>query len=307
MLPAARPPAAALVDASLIASVAADGGARGPDRIEQWKRQQPGEKSADMRLPGDLLLAAVERERAHTEQDIESEPHRQERQHPRIAQHSAQRQSWYAVGLRVVAPDRAERPGALKHETHRRRHEARDRSRCADHRRVGVGGGRQMRGGARGGGYGEQRKKAQAAEAACDRGTESEQPHAVEPEMGPVTVDQRVTEEGPDSRAQPRDCSGVRRHRRIVAGRDEREPEQELYILLLRKHPIAYGMHKNEHRECRNDRRGHVEDRLTAQTRAAWLLVHPRSIGCAANGGKQRCARRKREGLRPPSTALAAG
>ena len=46
-----------------------------------------------------------------------------------------------------------------------------------------------MRGRAGGSRHGEEREKAQRAEAARDRRAEGEQPHAVEPEMRPVAVD----------------------------------------------------------------------------------------------------------------------
>ena len=112
----------------------------------------------------------------------------------------------------------------------------------------------------------EESKIALRAEAARDRCTEGEQPHPVETEVRPVAVDQRVTEEGPDARSQTRNLANVCRHRCVVARRDEREPEQQLCILLRRQHEVAHEVHKDQHHEHGDNRRGHIEDRLTAQS-----------------------------------------
>ena len=69
------------------ASAASRGGAR--NRIEQRKQQQAGEKSADMRLPGDARAVGADRDRSDAEDDVDAEPDREKTEHARIAQRSA--------------------------------------------------------------------------------------------------------------------------------------------------------------------------------------------------------------------------
>src|SRR5262249_41929020 len=58
-------------------------------RIEPGKQQQPRKEAADMRLPRYGMLAAGNRQRPQSEQNIDTEPHRQEKQHTRIRQYAA--------------------------------------------------------------------------------------------------------------------------------------------------------------------------------------------------------------------------
>lgn len=59
-------------------------GAAASDRIEQAEQEQAGGKAADMRLPGDRLLLAGERDRAEPEQQIHAKPHSEKCQHARV-------------------------------------------------------------------------------------------------------------------------------------------------------------------------------------------------------------------------------
>src|SRR5262249_41180366 len=61
--------------------------ARGLHRIEQREAEHPGHEAADMGLPGDCLVGAVNAERGETEQQVKAEPDGEEHQRARIAQH----------------------------------------------------------------------------------------------------------------------------------------------------------------------------------------------------------------------------
>src|ERR1035437_8754081 len=88
--------------------------------IEPGKQNQAAEKAADMRLPDDHLvrLAAGRRKRPQSEQNINSEPHRQESEHARIAQHAGERVRRHAIGGGIALAPEAEWTAALERKSH---------------------------------------------------------------------------------------------------------------------------------------------------------------------------------------------
>src|SRR5258708_17653743 len=61
-------------------------------RIEQREQHQAGEKSADMRLPGDAGALRTDRNRTDPEDDVDAEPDRKKSKHARVAQRLGQGQ-----------------------------------------------------------------------------------------------------------------------------------------------------------------------------------------------------------------------
>src|SRR5580704_3171104 len=89
-------------------------------RIEDTKQHEPGNKTADVRLPGDLLALLAEGNRAKAEQRIQSHPHHQKEQQARVTKCRHQRQGRHPIRLtiaRTIAP-RFERTMRLKDKTH---------------------------------------------------------------------------------------------------------------------------------------------------------------------------------------------
>ena len=129
-------------------------------------------------------------------------------QHARIAQHADERQRRHAVRRhRSLAPE-AERTAALERKAHRRRHDAGDRRRRADHRRLLAGDASSRCASAPAAAV--TAKKARKRSAPNRRATalpNGKQPDRVEAEMRPVGVEQRVGDEGPDLGA---DAAGQR-------------------------------------------------------------------------------------------------
>src|SRR5581483_7596585 len=80
-------------------------------RIEPGKQQQPGEKAADMRLPGDDFIGARQRRRPQAEEEIQAKPDCQKGDHRRLAQRARERQRRHMVGGVAAAPE-AEWPAA---------------------------------------------------------------------------------------------------------------------------------------------------------------------------------------------------
>ena len=72
-------------------------------RIEQRKQHQAGEKSADMRLPGDAGAFGADRNRPEAEDDVDAEPDGQKSEHARVAQCPGKRQRWnLRRGIRIA-------------------------------------------------------------------------------------------------------------------------------------------------------------------------------------------------------------
>src|ERR1700743_3890686 len=58
--------------------------------IEQGKQQQPGEKTADMRLPGHADALCADCDRSDAENDVDAKPDGEKRKHTAIAQYAQQ-------------------------------------------------------------------------------------------------------------------------------------------------------------------------------------------------------------------------
>src|ERR1700684_2984359 len=61
------------------------------DRIEQRKQQKTGQKTADMRLPGDADAFHADRNRSDAENDVDAEPDGEKGEHAAVAQGTPQR------------------------------------------------------------------------------------------------------------------------------------------------------------------------------------------------------------------------
>ena len=96
-----------------------------PDGIEQWKEDQPGNKSADMSLPSDRLVFACQRQRPHAGQDINREPDDEKHHDAPVAQRLAEAVGRHAESGASADAEQAERRARLKHEADSGRHMAR--------------------------------------------------------------------------------------------------------------------------------------------------------------------------------------
>src|SRR5580704_12306733 len=71
-------------------------------RVEGGEQNETRDKTADMRLPGDILVFIADRDGAESEQRIESHPDGQKGQEPRVAQGRKQRCGRHPVGRTVA-------------------------------------------------------------------------------------------------------------------------------------------------------------------------------------------------------------
>ena len=191
-------------------------------RIEQRKQHQAGEKSADMRLPGDAGAVGADRNRSDAEDDVDAEPDRQKPQHARLrkarASDSAGTFAAASASPRLnerklpctkakrmaaaIVPDTdAEAPiiGAIACSWV---------TRCASAPAAAV--------------TAMNSEKPDRAEAARQRAAERQQPQHVEADMAEIGVQQRIGDEGPDLGAGAAGKGDVEQ-RRIVALRNEAE------------------------------------------------------------------------------------
>src|SRR5215831_16573779 len=72
-------------------------------RIKPREQEQAGQEAANVRLPGNRLLIAEDRDRADPEQDVDAKPDNQKQQHARIAPNIAKRNRRYHVGALLMA------------------------------------------------------------------------------------------------------------------------------------------------------------------------------------------------------------
>ena len=168
------------------------------NRIEQSEQQKARDKSADMRLPGDRLFGARDRERAEAEQKIQPEPDNQKNKDAPVAQRFTQRQRRQAIDCRIARPgSRSDRRAEMQIAStppSRRKSTPMRRPSAAIHRHASA----RCASGAGRGRHREKSEKAPGAEAARHRRAEREQPDRIEAEMHEIGVDQRVGDEGPD-------------------------------------------------------------------------------------------------------------
>src|SRR5262245_4418580 len=113
-------------------------------RIEQREQEQPGQKPADVRLPGDRLVTPRDRGRSDAEQQVQAEPNTDKGEYTWIAQYHRQRRGGNEVAFRIVVAPAVERTARLKSKSRGRCHKARYRGGCTHHRKDGAPVGEKM-------------------------------------------------------------------------------------------------------------------------------------------------------------------
>src|SRR5262249_9192037 len=137
-------------------------------RVEPGKQQKSSEKAPYVCFPCYRLIAACYRQRAHSEQSVDPEPHGKEQHDTCVGQDAAQRNTRHAIGARGGWSEEPRRATTQKSKTHRGRHRARDGRRRTDHGKLLACVRRKMQSGPRRCGYGKKCQKAERSEAACN-------------------------------------------------------------------------------------------------------------------------------------------
>ena len=109
----------------------------------------------------------------------------------------------------------------------------------------------------------KEREKPQRAEPPRHRAAERQQPHRIDAEMGPVGMDQRIGDEGPNLGAEAARQRAAEHDRGVVARAGmKREAEQELDVLIVAEQQRAHGMNERQQCQHRDDDRRNVEQRF---------------------------------------------
>src|SRR5579864_1144875 len=104
------------------------------NRVEQRKQQKTGQKTADMRLPGDADAFHPDCERPDAKNDIDAEPDREKGDHPAVAERPPQRLRRHFCGSVCVSAAEGEETAPHEGKTDAGSHGARDGGGSADHR-----------------------------------------------------------------------------------------------------------------------------------------------------------------------------
>src|ERR1700690_4311768 len=119
--------------------------------------------------------------------------------------------------------------------------------------------------------------------------------------MRPVSVDQRIRHKGPQLPAEAAGKNAAEHDGGVIAGRNEREEEQQLYVLVAGEHVSAHRMNERQHGQHSDNDRRDVEERFAfhGYPKACWAAQLP----CLRGQPQAKFARklaRKKEGFRPP-------